>query len=433
MRQPVDPPIGPVLWRQRNFRTYWAGGAVSEVGDRVSELAIPLIAITVLHVSPTMVGLLTAAIWAPNLLSVFIGAWVDQQPSKRRLLVAANLLQGLTIASLPVAHLLGGVSLVQLFAVAVVNGFAGVVCGTANATFFAHLVPRSRYVEANSLISSTRSLSFVAGPAAGGALIQAVTAPVAMVVDSVSFLVAAAALGRLRVEERASAERAPGGMLRQAAGGLRLLRRHPYLRPALCCVTTLNFFSFVVQAIIVLYASRTLGLSPGAIGLALALGAVGGFLGAVTAGRAARRFGTGITIAIGAVAFAAPFAALPLAVGASHAGKIAVLAGVEFVSAAAVMWFDVNLNALQTAVIPDGMRSRVAGAFSTVNYGIRPLGAVIGGVSAQVFGIAPTVVVAAVGGSLAVLWLLGTPILATRTLGDLADEPQLEAPARRSA
>lgn len=407
------------LWRQPRFRTYWAGGAVSEVGDRISELAVPLIAITLLGAGPSIVGLLTAAIWTPNLLSVFVGAWVDQQPSKRRLIVAANLVQAVAVASLPLAYVFAHLTLTQLFLVALVKGLAGVVAGTSEVAFFAYLVPRSRYVEANSLTSSTRSLSFIAGPAAGGALVQALTAPMAMVVDAVTFLASAAAIGFLRVEEPPPIRQAARGMFRHALGGLQLIRRHPYIRPALGCVTTLNFFSFVVLAVLVLYASRDLGLTPASIGLAFAIGATGGLLGATTAAPLARRIGTGRTIAFGAVVYSMPFALLPVAQGTSQPTKIVILATVQFISSAAVMYFDVNLNALQTTVIPDGMRSRVAGAFSTVNYGIRPLGAIIGGLSAQAFGVGPTVTVAAIGGCFSILWLIGSPVLATRSIADL--------------
>ena len=72
------------LYRDRRFATYWTGQAVSELGDRVSELALPLIAITILGASSIEVGVLTAAVWAPQLLSLLMGAWVDQQQHKRQ-------------------------------------------------------------------------------------------------------------------------------------------------------------------------------------------------------------------------------------------------------------------------------------------------------------------------------------------------------------
>jgi predicted MFS family arabinose efflux permease len=207
-------------------------------------------------------------------------------------------------------------------------------------------------------------------------------------------------------------------LVRRAAEGFGYLWRHPYMASSLRCCTTLNFFSFAAASLVVLYASRTLGLSAGAIGLAFGVGAAGGLVGAVLAGRIARWIGTGQTIAMGAVLFSAPYALVPLAPGPDWS-KAAVLALVEAIGGFGIMLFDINLNALQAAVVHDDLRSRVAGAFSTVNYGIRPVGALIGGVLGHIAGVGPTLVVAAVGGALSFLWLARSPILSTTAIEDL--------------
>lgn len=405
------------LHRDRRFATYWTGQAVSELGDRVSELALPLIAIATLGASSIEVGVLTAAVWAPQLLSLIIGAWVDQQPQKRRLLIISDVLQASVLATVPLVWWLGSLTLMQLVAVALLAGVARTLSQTAYAPFFASLVPRERYVEANSLLSTTRSGSFVAGPALGGAVIQALGAPVAMVIDAASFTFSAFTVSRVRVNERPPPDHAET-LMRRAAQGFGYLWRHPYMASSLRCCTTLNFFSFVAASLVVLYASRTLGLSAAAIGLAFGVGAIGGLVGAVLAGRIARRIGTGYTIAVGAVLFSAPYAVVPLAAGQDWS-KAAVLALVEAISGFGIMLFDINLNALQTAVVHDDLRSRVSGAFSTVNYGIRPLGALVGGALGSFAGVGPTLVVAAVGGTLSIFWLARSPILSARAIEDL--------------
>lgn len=405
------------LWRDSRFATYWAGQGISQFGDRITELALPFIAVTTLHASAPTVGLLTAAVWAPNILSLFIGSWVDHQSRKRRLLVVADLLRAIVLLSLPVAHWFGVVTLGQLIGVALVAGLGQVLYQTAYPSFFVSLVRRDQFVEANGLLSSTRSVSFVGGPALAGGLIQVLTAPVALLVDAVSFVASAVLLGRVKVEDRPVAE-PQGSLLRRAKEGMGLVLRHPYLRASLACVTTINFFNFVAAALLILFASRQLDLSAGAIGLALGIGATGGVLGAVLAGRFTRWIGVGRTICVGAVLFSAPFALLPLAGGPLWM-RMGVLGLVEFVSGFGVMLLDVPLNALQTAVTPDAVRSRVTGAFASVNYGIRPVGAVLGGFLGEWFGIGPTMVVAAVGGCLSILWLIGSPIPRTRTIEEL--------------
>ncbi|GAA4124600.1 MFS transporter [Knoellia locipacati] len=414
-----DTAVRTPLWRERRFATYWAGQGISQFGDRITGLALPFIAVTTLHASAPTVGLLTAAVWAPNILSLFVGSWVDHQPRKRSLLIVADVLRAVVLLSLPVAHWLGVVTMTQLVVVALLAGLGQVLYQTAYPSFFVSLVRRDQFVEANGLLSSTRSLSFVAGPAVAGGLIQVLTAPVALVVDAVSFLLSALLLRRVRVEDR-PVEPPDTSLLARSRDGLLLVVHHPYLRASLACVTTINFFNFVAAALLILFASRELGLGAGSIGLALGVGATGGLLGAVLAGRVTRRLGVGVTIAVGAVLFSAPFAALPLADGPVEV-RMAVLGLVEFVSAFGVMLLDVPLNALQTAVTPDAVRSRVVGAFSTINYGIRPVGAVLGGFLGEWIGVGTTMVVSAVGGSLAVLFLLGSPILRTRTIEELDD------------
>ncbi len=411
--------IARPLWRDRNFTTYWSGQAVSQLGDRVSELALPLTAVAVLGATATQVGLLTAAIWLPNLLALVLGAWVDRQRRKRWVLVTADLVRAAVVLTVPAAALLGVLALPQLFVVALLLGAGATLYQAAWQPFFVTLVRRDQYVEANSLLSTTRSASFVAGPAIGGALVQALTAPVALAVDGVSFLVSAALLRRVEVNERAAAVTVEAGPLgRRVREGLRIVLHHPYLAPALRCVTWVNAFTFMVSAVVLVFANRTLGLSAGTIGLALGIGAVGGVAGALSAAPVARRIGAGRTIAVGALLFTVPLAALALA-GGSRLSAAAVLATVEAVSGFGVMLFDVNLNAVQAVVTPDAARGRVVGAFTSINYGIRPVGAVVGGLLADLIGVRPTLLIGGLGGALAVVWLLGTPLVRVVSVDDL--------------
>ncbi|MFG2674430.1 MFS transporter [Streptomyces sp. NPDC048445] len=406
------------LWRDRRFTRFWAGNSVSQFGDRITELALPLIAVGALNASANQVAWLTALIWTPNLLAILLGAWVDQQPRKRRLMILADLLRAGVLLSLPAAYALGAVTLAHLYAVAVLAGAAGVLFNTSYPPFFVRLVPRASYVDANSKLSTSRSASYVVGPAIGGALVQALTAPVAIVVDALTFLASAVLIGGIPDDEPPPATRGKdaSSLARRAGEGLRFVVRHPVLRASLGCAATVNFFTFVAgSGLLVLFASRSLGLSAGTIGLALGVGATGALLGAVCAPAISRRLGVGRSIVAGAVLFPAPIAIAAAADGPVWL-RAGALAGAEFLSGFGVMLFDINLNSLQASVIPDGMRSRVAGAYSTINYGIRPVGAVVGGLLATLVGLRPTLLVAAVGGALSVLWLLPSPIPGIRSL-----------------
>ncbi|MEU1332578.1 MFS transporter [Streptomyces sp. NPDC005865] len=411
------------LWRDRRFRRFWAGQSISQFGDRITELALPLIAVGALHASAPQVAWLTALIWAPNLLAIVLGAWVDHRVHKRRLMVLADVVRAAVLLSVPAAHFLDVVTLGQLYVVALLMGAAGVLFNTAYPPFFVRLVPRSSYGDANSKLSTSRSASYVAGPAVGGALVQALTAPVAVVVDALTFLASAVLVGRVSIDESPAAHdrAAASSLLRRAREGLVFVVRHPVLRASLGCAATVNFFTFVAgNGLIVLFASRNLGLTAGVIGMAFGVGATGSLLGAALAPKVSRRFGVGRSIVVGAVLFPAPIALVAAASGPlwARAGALAVA---QFLSGVGVMLFDVNLNSLQAHVIPDGMRSRVAGAYSTINYGLRPVGAVVGGLLATVIGLRATLLIGAVGGALSLLWLLPSPIPRMHSL--TADQP----------
>jgi len=282
----VSPAVVPAptsLLRDNRFCSFWTGQAVSQFGDRISELAFPLIAVLVLDASPSEVAVLTALVWLPNLLSIFLGAWVDHRTHKRRLLVIADLVRAVLLLTLPAAYALHVVTIAQLYVVALLTGAGAVLFNMAYPPVFVSLVPRSSCIEANSKLSASRSASFVAGPAVGGALVQALTAPVAVVVDACSFVASALLIGRIPVEESPKASGEAASLSRRAKDGLRFVVRHPVLRASLGCATTVNFFTFISFALLVLFASRGFGLSSGMIGLALGAGASGGLLGAVIA------------------------------------------------------------------------------------------------------------------------------------------------------
>jgi MFS family permease len=410
------------LWRDPRFRSFWAGQTVSQLGDRITDLALPLITVSTLRASAFEVSLLTALVWIPNLAGIFLGSWVDQRTRKRRLMVWADLLRAAVLISLPAAYLFGAVTLGQLYAVALITGAGGMLFTTAYSAFFANLVPRSAYVEASSKLSATRSGSYIVGPAVGGLLIEVLTAPVAVLVDAVSFLGSAVLVGRIPLTEPAvDPAHRETSVWQRAREGMRYVLRSPVLRAALGCATTINFFTFLSSGLMVLFASRMLGLSPGVIGLAFGIGSIGALLGAVLAPKVSTVLGLGRTVAVGAVLFPAPIAIAAIA-GGSVELRATALGAAEFLSGIGVMLFDVNLNALMTSVVSDGLRGRVSGAFSTVNYGIRPLGSITGGLLGTVLGLRATLLVAAAGGALSVLWLTGSAIPAIRAVSAAPDD-----------
>jgi MFS family permease len=409
----------PGLLHDRQFRRYWTGQSVSFIGDEITFLALPLAAVLVLHAGAREMGWLSMAGLLPALLfSLPAGAWADRRGRRRAVMIAADLGRAALMVSVPVAYALGGLTLGQLYAVAFAVGALAVVFDVCNATLFVSLVRPEQYVEGNALGNGSRAFSFVAGPSAGGLLVQVLAAPLALLVDACSYLVSAVSLSRIAPAEPPAAAPAEGHF----SAGLRFIGGNPVLRALVASAATVNFFNFIFHTLVVLYAVDRLGLSPGTLGAVVGAGAVGGVLGAALTGRIVRRVGLGPTVVLGTVGFPAPMMLVPLA-GGPEPAVLALLFVSEFLSGFGVMLLDIASGSLQAAVIPDTLRSRVSGAFRTVNYGMRPLGALAGGLLGGAAGLRPTLWIATAGGVLGVLWLLPSPVPRIRELPAKAIDP----------
>ena len=409
----------PALMRERAFRRYWTGQTVSLVGDQISLIAIPLAAVFVLGAGAAEMSWLKAAELLPSLLlNLPMGAWADRQARRRRVMIATDLARAALLITLPVAYVLDVLTLGQLCAVAFGVGALSVLFDACNAALFVALVPTERYVQANSLVNGSRSASWLAGPSLGGLLVQFCTAPVALLVDAVTYLISAGCLARIAPVEPAPA---PGGK-GHFTEGLRWVVRDRSMRAMFAAAGTLQFFNYMFHTLFVLYATTERGLSAGVLGAVLGVGAVGGLIGAVCAGSVVRRFGVGPSIVLGFLGFTLPLLLIPLAEGPT-AAVAAVFFAAEFLSCAGVMVVDIASGSLQMALIPDALRSRVTGAYRTLNHGFRPLGALAAGVLGTEMGLRPTLWIATVGGVLATLWLLPSPLLKTRELPAPVEEP----------
>jgi MFS family permease len=362
--------------------------------------------VLVLHAGAAEMGYLTALEWLPSLLFALpAGAWIDRRGRRRVTMIAADLGRFGLLASVPVCYGLGVLSLGQLFAVAFGAGTLSVLFNVSDATLFVALVPEDKYVDGNSLVYGSRALSFVGGPSLGGLLVQALSAPLAIGADALSFLGSAFFLSRIRPAEPPSGEGGRGSV----TAGARFIRGSGIVRASLLAVATINLFEFMFVALFVLYATADLHVRAGLLGLVLGAGAVGGVLGSAVTRRLAAAIGVGWAYVAGCVLFTVPLLLVPLA-GGPRPLVLAMLFLAEFGSGFGVMVLDISIGSIFAAVIPDQLRSRVSGAFQAVNYGTRPVGALAGGALGTLLGVRPTLWIAAAGGLAGFLWLLPSPV-----------------------
>jgi MFS family permease len=408
-----DEPKGPLqrlvpglLRRRGPFRVFWAGQTISLFGDQVSLIAVPLTAVLILHAGPAEMGGLVAAAWLPSLLfALHAGAWVDRTGHRRRIMIVADVGRAVLLLTVPAAAVFHALTLVQLYAVVFLSGGLSVLFNVSGTTLFVSTVSPDRYVEGQSLLHGSRAFSFIGGPSAGGLLAQALSAPGALVADAVSFLASALSLSLISPEEPETEQERRGVLL----SGLRFVFRTPVMRAALGATATINLFQLAYSALAILYIVDHLHVSPAVLGLVLGSGSVGALIGSLLAGRLARRVGIGPAFLIGCIAFPAPLVLTPLA-GGPMPLVLAMLFAAQFGAGMGVMILDISIGAIFAALIPNQLRSRVSGAYTVVNYGVRPLGSLLGGTLGAAVGVRPTLLVVTVCAVAGFLWLLPSPI-----------------------
>jgi predicted MFS family arabinose efflux permease len=409
----------PPLLRQPEFLKLWAAQSISQIGDQITYLALPLVAVLTLDASAVQMGLLTAAELMPALLfSLMAGVWVERSQRRRHLMIVADIARAVLLASVPLAAAFDLLTFPQLYAVGFAAGTFAVLFDVSWSTLFLAVVSRRDVVEANSKLNLSRAVSFVTGPSLAGFLVQLLTGPVTLLLDAFSFLGSALLLGRIRAQEP-PVERDGNGVWRSIWDGFRFVLGDELIRPELLCAATVNLFNYVFHAIFVLYATKELGVSPGTLGVALGVGAVGGILGALVAPSVERAVGLGPSVVIGSVLFPAPLILVPIASG-SELQLGLMLGAAEFFSAVGVMIFDVTAASMHFMRTPDRIRARMSATFKFVNYGIRPIGALLGGGLGTAIGLQTTLWIGVLGALAGVIWLLFSPIPRLRAVAEAA-------------
>jgi len=401
---------GGELWQNRAFLRFWAGESISFVGSEVTNLALPLTAVVVLHATTAQMGLLAALGNLPFLfVGLMAGVWVDRM-RRRPLLIATDLISAGLLGTIPLAALIGLLRIEQLYVVMFLTGTAFVIAMVAYQSILPSLVERAHLVEGNSKLEVSSSVASIVGPGIGGLLVQAVTAPIAIAVDAASFLASALFLASVRVEEpppRAAAERQPAH--HQILEGVRLVTASPLLRSIVGCGTMHNFFSRMIEALYVVYLVRELRVSPLLLGVILACAGPGALLGALLSHPLSARFGLGRTIAGAQVLTGLSRLLIPLA-----RGPLPVSAGLLMLSNLLLgisrPVFNVNQVSLRQAITPDHLQGRVNATMRFIMWCITPLGALLGGLLGSILSLNTVLWLAGAGVFLSFLWIWFSPL-----------------------
>jgi predicted MFS family arabinose efflux permease len=398
------------LLHNPTFRNLWAANTISSFGTMFG--ALMLTALIYLHASPAQMGILAAVTSVPVLLfALAAGVWVDRL-QRVPVMVAADLGRFAVLMTVPLAAFAGKLHMEQLYLVAFVSGCLRVVFDLAFRSVLPELVPREHLVEANATLSMSESIAGGASPALGGGIAQSIGAPVAVLVDAVTFLVSGVFISR--IPRPANGERPlRRSALAEAVEGIRAVTRQPMLRAVLAMVATYSFFSGFILTLYGLWIIEGLGFSAFTLGILLGSGAIGSIIGARIAAPMARRLGLGPSIVVtyfvaAGLSFLTPLAGGPVWLA------LAMLFCEQCLGDTFWVVHNVHAVSLRQAITPHEQLGRVNAVFLFASQGLRPLGALVAGVAAGYIGLRDGLLVSSTGITVAGLWLLFSPLLRYR-------------------
>ena len=417
-----EPTARPSLFHHPNFRKLWVGDTISQFGTQVSQLAIPLVAIIFLKASAFEVALLGTVEFLPFLLFTLpAGAWVDRL-QRRPILITGDVGRALCLISIPIAYKLGILTIAQLYIVGFAMGVLTVFFDVSYQSYLPSLVDREQLVEGNAKLQASQSAAQILGPGFGGYLVGVLTAPVAVIVDAVSYLASAlfvftikgieAPIPKVEGPRGSPLERLRGfgGEIRE---GLAFVLQHPYLRMIAAATSSSNLFGNLAMGIFLVYVVRVLGLDPLRIGLVFSLGSIGTFAGALVANRIAAKIGVGRTIVL-AMAINGPSAFL-IAIAPVGAAEPFLVASFALGGFGALV-YNINQVSFRQAITPERMQGRMNATMRFLVWGTIPIGSTISGILATIFGLSTTIWIGAILSFTPVLFLIFSPIRSIKAM-----------------
>lgn len=402
------------LWREPDFLKLWAGQAVSQVGSWITLVGLPLMAAQMLKASPLQMGIMSGVGSAAILLfGLFAGVWADRL-RRRPILIWADLGRAAVLATVPLAALLGRLTMSHLYVVTAASATLTVFFDVSYQAYLPSLVTPDLILEGNSKMTLSESIAGIVGPGLTGALIAAITAPMAILFDAISFVCSAISVWRIRKPEQPPQPSAAPHIGREILEGLQASWHNPILRTLLLRKATASIFLGFGGSLYILFAVRDLHIGAVLLGAVIAVGGCSGLFGALAAAWLVRRIGVGWSL-IGS-ALLSGFASLlpPLARG--SVTMCATMLSVAQLADMAWSIYGINELTLRQAVAPAHVLGRVNSAAHMTFRGLLPAGALLGGAVAEIIGLRGAMFVGGGGFLLSTLWLIFSPIRNLREL-----------------
>ena len=391
----------------REVAGLWVGQAVSRFGSGITDAALPLTAVLLLGATPGEMGWLVAVEAAPVLLvGMFAGVWVDRV-RRRPLLIGADLGRAVLLGCIPLLAITNSLRIEHLFVVAAAGGVLTVLFDVAFRSFVPNLLGREAMLVANSRLATIDAVAEITTPGMTGALVQVIAAPLAVLLDALSFVVSAACMLGIRHAETARQESEEAeDIWSEIVQGWRAVIHNEVLRPLAGVEGLRNFFGMFFGTLYVLFGIRELGLSPLLIGITVGVGGVSNLLGTLVVQRVTRRLGVRRTmlaaLVLGCIGPALIAVAPSVAIGAFVV--LVIAQSVDFIHPL----FDVNALTLRQVITPDYLLGRVNATIHVIGRGVVPFGALAGGALGDAVGMRGTLLIGAAGFVVATVWYAAT-------------------------
>ncbi|WP_340646410.1 MFS transporter [Phenylobacterium sp.] len=407
------------VFRLPGYLAFWSAETVSEFGTYITTLALQVMVVVTLQGGATDVGLLNASRWAPYLvLGLVVGALVDRW-RRKPLLVGTDLGRALLLIAIPALWWMGALSLPLLMLFVALFGVLTLLNDAASQSFVPRLVPAPQLLAANARLDQGATVAQTSGPAVAGALVSAVGAPIAVLVDAASYLFSALVIARIPVEEPRRDAAAPRPHLRREIGeGLAFVYRHRVLAPFAVGTHGWFLFNSMLVTVFVPFVLLELKFTPFQLGVALAAAGVTGFVGSLLAARIGRAWGAGWAVIACRALMPGAWAVIALAPAAGVWTLVALAVG-QGLYGLAMGASNANEMGYRQAVTPDVLQARMNTTMRSINRAMIVVGAPLGGWLADTIGYRPTLWIAIAGFVAVTLYLAASPFRTARH-GDTA-------------
>ncbi|MFM8813650.1 MAG: MFS transporter [Candidatus Limnocylindrus sp.] len=374
------PRVGDSAAVRRDVRILMAAQSASTFGSFITRAALPLLAIIGLKISAEEAAIIAGVdLIAATLASQVAGVWIDRLP-RRPVMIAADLLRALLLASIPIAAFMtGGVSLVHLILVSAASGACSTAFDIAERSYLAGLVPTPDLRSVLAKVLGIRGAAEFFGFGTAGLLVGSIGGPAAIGVDALTYVASALLLTTLRVREpRLPPAKSRRSFLVEAEEGLRRTWGISILRPLIASSAAIGIYFGLFRSAYMIYVVRTLGLSPEMVGFIIASGGIASFAGGLLTERISLALGTGRAISVSLIIVGIGLALVPLAPGATLTG-IALLVAHQFLSDGFETVWEANQGAIRSRVLPDVLQGRASAALEGVSLLGRLTGIAAGG------------------------------------------------------